>query len=98
MALEHGQRLRRKPDELLLRIAGGMRRKAKREQGNVIHAFAQGGDLNRDDAESEEEIPAKSTRLCLCRQIAVGRGDDAHVHLDGRGSSDTLEFLLLQYP
>ena len=51
------------------------------EQRDVLAAVAQSGDLDRDDVEAIEEILAERARARAFAEIAVGRGEDAHVDL-----------------
>ena len=46
----------------------------------VFRAFAQGGDVQRDDVEPVEEISAKASLPHVLLKITVGGSNDAHVH------------------
>jgi hypothetical protein len=68
--------------------------------GNQTHVLgppAQGGQAHGEDVEPVEQILAEFAFLDHLRQVAVGGGDDAHIHLDGPVAAHSLEFLLLQY-
>ena len=50
-----------------------------------------------DDVEPVEQVLAELARLDQLGQVAVGGGDDAHVHLDRVGRADPLDLALLQH-
>lgn len=62
----------------------------------VAGTFAQAGQRDRDDVEPVKQILAEAPRLHLFGEIAVGRGDDAHVGAAGRGLPHPLVFALLE--
>ncbi len=55
------------------------------------------GHAERYDIEAVEKILAKAALLDFFFQIAIGRGDQADVQLDGARSAHALEFTLLQH-
>ena len=63
---------------------------------NVVAAIAQRRQLNRDHVQAVVEILAKRALGHHPRQLGIGRGDDAHVHLDRLVVADALELALLQ--
>ena len=63
---------------------------------DVLAALAQGRVFDREHAEPIEEILAETSGFDLGCQVAVGRGQHAHVDLAGLGFADPLDFLLLQ--
>src|SRR5438045_9592187 len=67
-----------------------------REQGDVLTALAKRRNLDRYDAEAEEQIASKPAGFCFCREISVRRRNDANVDLDRRRAADALELLFLQ--
>ena len=52
--------------------------------------------MNGDDIEAKEEVLAKFLALDAVFQTAVGRGDDADVHLDGAVAADPFQFAFLK--
>ena len=59
-------------------------------------AIAQRREVDRHDVEPIEEILAEAPRLDLGLEIAVGRGDDAHVDAVRLHAADALELALLE--
>ncbi|PYR33445.1 MAG: hypothetical protein DMF90_20810 [Acidobacteria bacterium] len=67
------------------------------ERRNVLSAFAQRGQVDRDDVQPVEQVllePALGHHLA---QVAVGGGDDPDVHLFGALGAERLELALLQH-
>ncbi len=64
---------------------------------DVIHAFAQRGHLDRKNIQPVKKILAE----CACGhggfQIAVRRGQDAHIHGNRLATADPFNFPLLKY-
>ncbi len=67
------------------------------EHGNIAAALAQGGDVHRDDVEAEVKIFAEGPVLVGGFEIAVGGGDDAHVHFDALVAAHGTHFFFLQH-
>ena len=67
------------------------------EVGDVLHALAQGGQVDRHHVEPVVEVLAEAPGLDLGFEVAVGGGDDAHVDLDGAGAADALQLAFLQH-
>ncbi len=65
------------------------------EQGDVLFALAERRDLDRHDVQPVEEVLAEAALLDLLLQVAVGRGDDAHVHGDQLAAADPLDLARL---
>src|SRR5207302_326947 len=63
---------------------------------DVLAPVAQRRHADRHDIEAVEEILAEAPRAHLGGEVAVRRGDDAHVDLDLAGAADALEGLLLE--
>jgi hypothetical protein len=59
-------------------------------------AVTRGGTWIRDHREPEVD-PRGSALLDLLLEVLVGRGDHAHVHLDGPRRSEPLDFAFLQH-
>jgi hypothetical protein len=72
-------------------------REARGQQRHVLAPVAQRRDAHRDHAQPVEQVLAERARRRLGREVAVGGGDDAHVHLDGLRAAHPLELLLLQH-
>lgn len=66
------------------------------EGRNVFLAFAQGGHLDRENVETIEQVLAEIARRHLFGQIAVGRRNDANIHLDRAFGTDRIDFAFLQ--
>ena len=67
------------------------------QQRNVVAPLAQRRQLHRDDVQAVEQILAERAVRDHLREVAVGRGDDAHVDLDRVRVADALELALLQH-
>ena len=63
-------------------------RKWRASGSDVLAALAQRRQVDRDHGEAEVEILAEAARRDLGAQVAIGRGDDAHVHLARRVAAD----------
>jgi hypothetical protein len=66
------------------------------EQGHVVEPVAQRRHLDLDHVEAVIEIFAERAAADHLGEVAVGRGDDAHVDLDRLLAADALEAELLQ--
>ena len=69
-----------------------------RHQRDVLAPVAQRRDPNRHHAQPIEQIFAKPPGADLGAELAVGGGDDPHIHLDAARPPYPLEGLLLQDP
>src|SRR5712691_10437528 len=67
------------------------------EQRHVIHAFAQRGKLDGKDIEAIPEILAEGAGRDRGLQVAVGRGQYAHIHCNRLVAPDAFKFPLLQH-
>jgi len=67
------------------------------EQGDIGPPVAQGGHVQGEHVEPIEEVRAEGAVGDGGVQIAIGGGDHADVHADGRAPPDPLEFALLQH-
>ena len=63
----------------------------------IIAAFAQGGDRNREDVEAIIEILAEFTFFHVAEQIAIRGGEQANVNLDRAVAADAFEFAFLEH-
>jgi hypothetical protein len=70
----------------------------RHEQGNVFFAIAKRWDVDWNHVQSIEQILAELSVGDQSRQVAVGGGNDSHVHLDRVRVADALELALLQHP
>src|SRR5213080_3226192 len=66
------------------------------EQEYVVAALAQGRDVNLDDGQTVVEIEAETRGLTFGFEVAVRRGDDAHVQGYVLESADAPERTLFQ--
>ncbi len=82
-------------------VVGFLRRvladEAARQRQNVFLALAQRADMQRQHVEAEHQVGAEAALGHLLLQVAVGRGDDAHVQLDLAAPAEALHALLLQH-
>jgi len=58
-----------------------LRPEVLRQNGNVAAAISRRGQLELDDAQAIVKVLPKRALLDHRSELAVGRGDDAHVHL-----------------
>ena len=65
------------------------------QQQDICFALAQGRHVNGEYIEAVVEITAKGALFHGLFKIFVGGGNDAHIHLDGPLTADTLEFAFL---
>ena len=68
----------------------------RREQRDVLAPLAQRRHVHREHREPVKEIRAKPAALHLAREVAVGRGDHAHVDAVHAIAADALDLALLQ--
>ena len=67
------------------------------QQRNIFPAIAQRRKLKVNHVQAVIQILAKAAFAHQREQIHVGRGDDAHVHLDGVRAAQAHEFALLNH-
>ncbi len=67
-----------------------------RQLRHVLPPLTQGRHADRYDGEPVIQVLAEAPGRDLGLQVAVGGGDDAHVHLDPRVTADALEGLVLK--
>ena len=79
-------------------LGGELAGKVVHQRGDIVDAFAQRGHRQRHHVEAIEEIFAKAARLHLGLEVAVGGGDDAHIHRQFTLSPHRADGLLLQRP
>ncbi len=72
--------------------------KETQQRWNILTAFAQRRDMYADDIESMIKIFAEASFLDQRFQVLMRRGDDAHVDLDRRMATDTVELAVGQHP
>src|ERR1019366_9449635 len=68
----------------------------RRQQRNVLAPFTQRRHGNRHHVQTEKQVLAKFFFRDAFFEVAVRRGDDAHIHLDGAAAADAFQFALLQ--
>ncbi len=66
------------------------------QQRNVVTPVPQGRHRDGEHIEAEKQILAEIARPHLFAQVDIGRGHDAHIHLDGARAADALDLPLLQ--
>jgi hypothetical protein len=66
------------------------------QQRNVFLALAQRRHMNGDDIQAVIEVLAEEAFLDQALEIAVGGGEDAHVHVDFFRAADAGEGALLK--
>ncbi|EAU66163.1 conserved hypothetical protein [Stigmatella aurantiaca DW4/3-1] len=75
IALEEGERLRGELEGGLQRVQQGLG-----EHGDVLAPGAQGGQAHAGHRQPEIQVGAEAALAHVLLQVAVGGGDDAHVH------------------
>src|SRR5438445_7040919 len=83
---------RRTPERL-----ADLLKKRLAEGQDVGFPFAQRSNADVEDLEAVIQVFAKIAPLDGLAQVAIRRGDDAHVRLLQPGAAEALEFPLLQY-
>ena len=68
------------------------------ELRNVLAPLAQRWHGDREDVQPVVEVLAEAALADLVLELAVGRGDQPHVHLDRPVAADALELALLEHP
>ena len=97
VAREHLEHLGRDARGGAAEALGVARDEVLDEQRDVPAPLAQRRHAHRHDLQAEEQVLAEAARGDLVLEIAVGRGDDAHVDLDGLGRADAPDLALLQH-
>src|SRR5262245_32800196 len=67
-----------------------------RQKLNVVFAFAERRDPDIDDVEPVEQVLPESLFLHFFLQVLVGRGENPNIGVDGPGSTEALELLILK--
>ena len=93
---EHLQRLRLDRAHALSFFRRETGEEMPRKFRNVLGPRPQRRHHDREDVQTIEQVFPESSRLHVGDQIAVGGGNDAHVHLDGLARADRLDLALLQ--
>ena len=86
-----------KPSTRLWFSCGELAQEVVREHENVAAADAERRHLDVDDVESVVEVLAETARGHVGGEVAVRRGDEAHVDLDRLVAPHALERALLQH-
>ena len=68
-----------------------------RQREDVLDALAQGLHVQREHVEAVVEVLAEASARDLGGEVAVGRGQHAHVDLERGRAADALEFLFLEH-
>ena len=79
------------------RLAAEFSEKQIRQVGDVFYVFAQWRYVNRNHVQPVVEVFAKRALLESGAQIAVGGCNQPHVHFNGSGAAEALEFAFLQH-
>ena len=79
-------------------LLGDLVHQKPRQIGNVLRALAQGRHENRHHVEPVIQVLAKLAGLHRRFQVAVGGGDDPHVHPQGLAAAEPLQLAFLQHP
>src|SRR5581483_8435724 len=69
----------------------------RHQLGDVFLLLPKWRQMQGNDIEPVEQVLPEPALLDLLGQVAVGGGNDPHVHLDWRGAADALELALLQH-
>src|SRR5205085_2278414 len=70
--------------------------KMSRERVDVGATLSEGRDADRDHVQPIKEVLAEGAARDHLVEIAVGRRDEAHIHLDRLRAADALELTLLK--
>src|SRR4051794_35333378 len=90
------ERLVGEPAQLLAVLFGVLAQEVRRQERGVGRARAQGRHLQADDVEAVEEVLPKLSLRDHVLEVAIRRGDYAHVDADRLVASDALELAFLQ--
>jgi len=67
------------------------------DRHDVLGAIAKGGQADREDGQAMVEVLSERALSDHRPQVSVGRGDPAHVHVDGGAAAEPLELPLLEH-
>ena len=76
-------------------LAGKAGHELAGQKGDVLLVLAEGGDVNGNDVEAEEEVLAEFPALDAVLEAAVGGGQDADIDLDGAAAAYAFKLALL---
>lgn len=85
----------RHPRQRLAELLGQLSQQMIDQQWNIRASLAQRRHLQGKNVQPVKQIHAELVGLHLRWEIAVGGGNDSHVHSDRLAAADPLEFLLL---
>ncbi len=85
-----------KPSIVLLVLVRIRFQEMHRQKLNVVLALAKRRDPDIDDVEPVEQILPESLFLHFLLQVLVGRGENPDIGVDGTGSAQALELLVLK--
>src|SRR6266849_536462 len=85
----------RKPSLLIAKAGAVSTRKFTGELWDVLPAFAQRGHQKFEHCQSIVEVQPETPGARLCLEIAVGAGDDPHIHLFHPARADWLNLAFL---
>src|SRR5258708_25636485 len=66
------------------------------ERWDILAAFTQGRDLNRENAQAIEKVLPEAASIDFLLQVAIARSDDTDIDLARPWVANALQFLLLQ--
>src|SRR6478672_47441 len=95
IGLQRGKRLREQQKWRLVELFAIPIDEMPRQNLDIALPLAQRWNVDRKHRQSEIEILSKLPRRDRCLQIAIGCGDDAHVHVERDVAADALEAPLL---
>src|SRR5438270_12862018 len=81
---------------MFLGLGGKTFQEIARERWNIFLSCSQGRQRERDHVQAMIKVFAESAASDRCFKIAVGGGDDAQVHGDGRGAANPFKFPFLE--
>ena len=73
-----------------------MAQKVAHQQRNIFASLPQWRQVNREHIQPIEQVLAKTASLHFVAQVKVGRGDNPHIHLNGRSATYPFNFTFLQ--
>ena len=97
VAQQHLLRFAIEAVDLLLQLAADAADEPAGQRQDVFLAIAQRRHVDGHDVQAVVEVFAKQAIGHHRRQVAVGGGDETHVHLDRAGAAETFELVLLQH-
>ena len=82
-------------DALNAQLVAGHVEKVPGQHGKILAMLAQGRHGNGVDVQAVVEVAAETSGFDLAQQVAIGRGNEAHVDADDLVGTHALDFSLL---